>query len=79
MEQYGVRIWKLGGEGVEGIRSAIAWLTGLLVQPSPLRPVRAIRTEYIDGERAARSPFAGLFLEAGFRRDRDQTLTYDGY
>jgi ATP-dependent Lhr-like helicase len=79
IEQYGSRIWTLEGEGAEGIGDAIAWLTSLLSQPSPLRPVRTIRTEHIDGDRAARSPLAGLFLEAGFRRDRDQTLTYDGY
>ncbi len=79
IEQYGSRIWTLGREGTEGLKEAISWLTGLLVQPLPLRPVRTIRMEHIDGERAARSPVAGLFLEAGFRRDRDQSLTYDGY
>jgi ATP-dependent Lhr-like helicase len=79
IEQYGSRIWTFEGEGAGGIGDAIAWLTNLLGQPSPLRPVRTIRIEHIDGDRAARSPLAGLFLEAGFRRDRDQTLTYDGY
>jgi len=79
IEQYGSRIWTLGRVGTETLLEAISWLTSLLSQPSSLQPVRTIRIELIDGERAARSHFAGLFLKAGFRRDRDQTLTYDGY
>jgi ATP-dependent Lhr-like helicase len=79
IESYGSRVWTLGSRDSAALKAGATHLKTLLNRPSPLRSIRTITIEHIDGERAARSPCARLFSADGFNKGPDQTLTYDGY
>lgn len=77
MEQFGSRIWMLGAADAGILRESVS---GILVSLSAaIRPVNEITVEEINGVKAAESPYRDLLLAMGFRRERNQSLAYDGY
>jgi ATP-dependent Lhr-like helicase len=78
-ELYGRRLWTLNEGGAEHLPAVVLALLGLTRLPSPLRPSGQIELEYIDGDRPAAGPYCRQLESMGFRRDRDQTMVFDGY
>jgi ATP-dependent Lhr-like helicase len=79
MERFGGRIWTLAPYEPQEAAEAIRQLNGLLQLPDDVRPVREISVELVDGGRAAQSALEPVFRSLGYRRERNQSLRFDGY
>jgi ATP-dependent Lhr-like helicase len=79
LERFGTRVWTLAPwdrrEAEEGIRQ----LNGLLHLPEQVRPFRGVSVELVDGERAAQSPLEPVLRSLGYRRERNQSMRFDGF
>ena len=78
-ERHGERIWTLSSAGPAEVREALRQFTALLRLPEDLRPGRELVVELVDGLRAAQSPLEPALRSLGFRRERNQSLRFDGY
>ncbi len=78
-ENSGARLWTLTGSDMETIRRGIELFLSLIRLPSPLRPFQEVTVEYCNGERASESALASVLRALGFRKDQNQTMSYDGF
>ena len=79
LENSGARISSLAECDSDTLRSGLELFVSMLRLPDPLRPFREITVEYCDGVRASESAAEPLLRTLGFRRDQNQTMSYDGY
>lgn len=79
LENFGARIWTLEPAETAFIKMLVEVLSGWIGLPERIRPVRQVSIEYWNGERPAQTALAPAFKNAGFRRERNQTMCFDGY
>ncbi len=79
IEGNGARISTTPDAHEATLRSAIDEFTALIKLPDTIRPFRQVQIEMCNGERAAQSTLTPLLTAAGFRRDAQQTMRFDGY
>jgi ATP-dependent Lhr-like helicase len=79
LEDYGTHIWTLAETSENVVLEGLRLFTAMLDLPSYVRPFKAIVVEHCDGMRPANSPLEPVLRSLGFRRDRNQTMRFDGY
>ncbi|MBI5471209.1 MAG: hypothetical protein HY961_02575, partial [Ignavibacteriae bacterium] len=79
IENYGGRLRLLGNPPLDMIKSALATFTAMLKLPDQLRPFTEIVVNYCNDARPTQSPLAPILASLGFRKDKDQTMRYDGW
>jgi ATP-dependent Lhr-like helicase len=79
LENSGARVWMLAGCDTDMLRSGLTLFISMMRLPAPLRPFREIKVEYCNGDRASESVVGPVLRTLGFRRDQNQTMSYDGF
>jgi ATP-dependent Lhr-like helicase len=79
IENYGSRLWTLSIQDPDVMYKGLQLFVSMLRLPPSLRPFREITIESVDSVRASESPAASMLRSLGFRRDQNQTMSYDGY
>jgi ATP-dependent Lhr-like helicase len=79
IENYGARMWRLAESSIDVILEGLRKFTAMMSLPHPMRPFKEIVIEHCDGKRPVQSSLGEALLSLGFRKDRNQTLRYDGY
>jgi ATP-dependent Lhr-like helicase len=79
IENLGGKIWTIGRPETEQVTEALTLLADRSKLPPQIRPFREIILEYWDGERPARTAWAGVLRQLGFKGGANQTMRYDGY
>jgi len=79
IENHGARMWRLAESTTDATLEGLRMFTAMMKLPQSMRPFKEIVIEHCDGQRPAHSPLGEALFSLGFRKDRNQTLRYDGY
>ncbi len=79
MESFGGRLRVFGDASPDAVRAALMQFTSMLKLPDHLRPFTEITIDHCNDLRPTQSPFASTLSSLGFRKDRNQTMRYDGW
>jgi len=79
IENHGNRLWSLNESAKDSVLDGMRLLMAMMKLPPSICPFKEIVIEHCDGKRPAQSGLAEMLLSLGFRKDRNQTLRYDGY